>query len=175
MIPIWFFPYRPEFFLSYTDIMKKLFSLLSALALSFTIHAANAEVARPYDETADAHAAIAQALKQAQAGRKNVLLIFGANWCKDCLELDKSMHGQSADLIAKKFVVVKIDVGQFDKNKDIAESYGNPIKKGIPAAVVLNPDNSVVFASKGGELSNARRMSEQGVYDFFNQIVTQRQ
>jgi hypothetical protein len=30
-----------------------------------------------------------------------------------------------------------------------------------------------LFASKGGELSNARKMSEQGVYDFFNQIMTQ--
>ena len=153
--------------------MKKLFSLFSALTLGFMLHSANAEVARPYDESADAPAAVAQALKQAQASRKNVLLIFGANWCKDCLELDKSMHGQSADLIAKKFVVVKVDVGQFDKNKDLAESYGNPIKKGIPAAVVLKADNTVLFASKGGELSNARRMSEQGVYDFFNQIVSQ--
>ncbi|MBR7784150.1 thioredoxin family protein [Undibacterium luofuense] len=126
----------------------------------------------PYDETADAPAAVAQARKQAAAEQKNVLVIFGANWCKDCLELDKSMHGKSAELISKKFVLVKVDVGQFDKNKDLAEAYGNPIKKGIPAAVVLKPDNTVLFASKGGELSNARRMSEQGVYDFFNQIVS---
>jgi protein disulfide-isomerase len=102
-----------------------------------------------------------------------VLVIFGANWCKDCLELDRSMQGQSAALIASKFIVVKVDVGQFDKNLTLANSYGNPIKKGIPAAVVLKADNSVLFASKGGELSNARKMSEQGVYDFFNQIVTQ--
>lgn len=153
--------------------MKKLLSLISALLLAAGLQTANAEVARPYDESADAPAAVKQALKQAQGAHKNVLVIFGANWCKDCLELDKSMHGQSAELIAKKFVVVKVDVGQFDKNKELAESYGNPIKKGIPAAVVLKPDNTVLFASKGGELSNARRMSEQGVYDFFNQIVSQ--
>ena len=153
--------------------MKKIIALFNAAVLGLSLQVANAEVARPYDEAADAPAAVKQALKQAQTSHKNVLVIFGANWCKDCLELDKSMHGQSADLIAKKFVVVKVDVGQFDKNKDLAESYGNPIKKGIPAAVVLKPDNTILFASKGGELSNARRMSEQGVYDFFNQIVTQ--
>jgi protein disulfide-isomerase len=33
-----------------------------------------------------------------------VLVIFGANWCKDCLELDRSMQGQSAALIASKFI-----------------------------------------------------------------------
>jgi protein disulfide-isomerase len=134
---------------------------------------AHADVARPYDETADAPAAVAKALTQAQASNKKVLVIFGANWCKDCLELDRSMQGQSAALIASKFVLVKVDVGQFDKNLALANSYGNPIKKGIPAAVVLKADNSVLFASKGGELSNARKMSEQGVYDFFNQIITQ--
>ncbi|MFZ4529191.1 MAG: thioredoxin family protein [Undibacterium curvum] len=155
--------------------MKKILTLISALVLGMSLHSAQAAGNAPYDETADAPAAVGAALKQAQASKKNVLLIFGANWCKDCLELDKSMHGQSADLIAKKFVVVKVNVGQFDKNKELIETYGNPTKKGIPAAVVLKPDNTVLFASKGGELSNARRMSEQGVYDFFNQIVTQHQ
>lgn len=164
-------------FLSCGFNMKKTFSfvsrLISACTIGLALNLAHADVARPYDETADAPAAVAKALTQAQASNKKVLVIFGANWCKDCLELDRSMQGQSAALIASKFVLVKVDVGQFDKNLALANSYGNPIKKGIPAAVVLKADNSVLFASKGGELSNARKMSEQGVYDFFNQIITQ--
>ncbi|MBC3862023.1 thioredoxin family protein [Undibacterium jejuense] len=155
--------------------MKKILSLLASFALSLSLNIAHADIAHPYDETADAPAMVTKALAEAKTAKKDVLVIFGANWCKDCLELSKSMQGQSAALIASKFVVVKVDVGQFDKNQDLANSYGNPIKKGIPAAVVLKPDNTVLYASKGGELSNARRMSEQGVYDFFNQIVTQRQ
>lgn len=147
--------------------------LISVCALGFALNTAHADAARPYDEAADAPAAVTKALAQAQSSNKKVLVIFGANWCKDCLDLDRSMQGQSAALIASKFVVVKVDVGQFDKNLVLANSYGNPIKKGIPAAVVLKADNSVLYTSKGGELSNARKMSEQGVYDFFNQIVTQ--
>ncbi|MFZ6848847.1 thioredoxin family protein [Undibacterium sp. RuRC25W] len=159
--------------------MKKILRSLAGLALSLglglslSISAAHADLLHPYDETADAQANVTKALVQAKSGNKDVLVIFGANWCKDCLELNKSMQGQSAAMIASKFVVVKVNVGQFDKNLDLAASYGNPIKKGIPAAVVLTPDNTVLFASKGGELSNARRMSEQGVYDFFNQIASQ--
>lgn len=149
--------------------MKKLLSLIFALAFSL----AQAAPDLPYDESADAPAALQQALRQAQAEHKKVLVIFGANWCKDCLELAKSLQGQSAALIAAKFVLVKVDVGQFDKNQALVLAYGNPTKKGIPAAVLLQPDNSVLYASKGGELSNARRMSEQGVYDFFSQIASQ--
>jgi thioredoxin 1 len=125
----------------------------------------------PYDEKADAHADLTRALTQAKADNKKVLAVFGANWCKDCRELDKALHGKSAALIDGKFVVVKIDVGNFDKNTDLAKDYGNPIKKGIPAAVVLTPDNKVVYATRGGELADARSMGETGIYDFFNEMI----
>ena len=140
------------------------------MALFLTLPAAQAGVAPAYNESADAHAVLQTALSEARGANKIVLIIFGANWCKDCLELNKAMHGQSAPLLESKFVVVKIDVGQFDKNLDLANAYGNPIKKGIPAAVVLTTDNTVLYASKGGELSNARHMGEQGITDFFTQI-----
>ena len=153
--------------------MKKRLRLLCALALSAALLPAIAAPVQVYDETADAQAAVTKALAQAKNSHKKVLVLFGANWCKDCLELDKSLQGQSAALIASKFVLVKVNVGQFDKNLDLVHQYDNPIKKGIPAAVMLNPDNTVLYASKGGELSNARRMSEQGVFDFFSQVLTQ--
>ncbi|MBI3229280.1 MAG: hypothetical protein HYZ45_03585 [Burkholderiales bacterium] len=74
---------------------------------------------------------------------------------------------KNAAMMAKSFKVVKVDVGNFDRNLDIANSYGNPLKKGIPAAVLVSPSNQVLFATKGGELANARKMSDSGVYDFF--------
>ncbi|MBC3910261.1 MULTISPECIES: thioredoxin family protein [Undibacterium] len=151
--------------------MKKLLSLIFTLSLAWLINPASAAPPQAYDETADAKAAVSQALAEARKVDKKVLVIFGANWCKDCLELDKSMHGKNEALLASKFITVKVNVGQFDKNKELVDLYGNPTKKGIPAAVLLRPDNSVLYASKGGELSNARKMSEQGVYDFFDEIT----
>ncbi|MES2038192.1 MAG: thioredoxin family protein [Pseudomonadota bacterium] len=151
--------------------MKKLLSLIFTCSLVFAINPASAAPPQAYDETADAQAAINKALSEAKKTDKKVLVVFGANWCKDCLELDKSMHGKNEALLASKFITVKVNVGQFDKNKELVDFYGNPTKKGIPAAVLLRPDNSVLFASKGGELSNARKMSEQGVYDFFDEIT----
>ncbi|MBV8665128.1 MAG: thioredoxin family protein [Burkholderiaceae bacterium] len=150
--------------------MKKLLGLLiAALAALFMSHAMAADL--PYDESADAHAGISHALADAQSAHKEVLLVFGANWCKDCRELDKALHGKSAPLIDGKFVVIKVDVGNFDKNLDIAETYGNPIKKGIPAAVVLTADNKILYSTKGGELADARSMGENGIYDFFSKVV----
>ena len=65
----------------------------------------------------------------------------------------------------------KVDVGRFDRNLDISSVYGEPTKKGIPAAVVLSPGNDILYATRAGELSNARRMSDTGVHDFFQNAV----
>ncbi|HTT09102.1 MAG TPA: thioredoxin family protein [Gammaproteobacteria bacterium] len=125
----------------------------------------------PYDETADAKASVTQAITQAREDNKKVLLIFGANWCPDCRELAKALEGRSGDLLGEKFIVVKIDVGNFDKNLELVNAYGNPIKGGIPAAVVLTPENAIVYSTKAGELANARNMGEDGIYDFLRQKV----
>jgi len=101
-----------------------------------------------------------------------VLVIFGANWCADCRALDQALStGKNAELVAREFKVVKVDVGNFDRNLDLAARYGNPIKKGIPAAVVLSSEDQVLYATRLGELADARHMSDTGIYDFFKRVV----
>ena len=126
----------------------------------------------PYDEAADAQAAIRAALGAVGTGPRRVLIVFGANWCEDCRSLDQALKsGRNADLMAREFEVVKVDVGRFDRNLDVVKAYGDPIRKGIPAAVVLSGDERVLYVTQAGELSNARRMSATGVYDFFDGVV----
>src|SRR5476651_1314743 len=126
---------------------KFLLSLSLLVAVSAT-----AAPTLPYDDAADAKTAVTQALASVQADHRPVLLIFGANWCEDCRALDKALHSdKNAELIDRQFKVVKISVGHFDQNLDLAAAYGNPIKKGILAA--------------------ARRMSETGIYDFFDRVT----
>ncbi|MEO2216156.1 thioredoxin family protein [Chromobacterium vaccinii] len=150
--------------------MKKLLILLSLLLASAAAQAGDL----PYDEKADAKAALSLTLEAAQQSRQPVLLILGANWCQDCRALDAALNsGKSAELLAREFKVVKVDVGNFDHNLDIDAEYGHPIAKGIPAAVVLSPDNKVIYATRAGELADARRMSETGVYEFFERVSRQ--
>ena len=47
-----------------------------------------------------------------------------------------------------------------------------PIKKGIPAVAILSPRGEVLYATKEGELANARTMSDKGIYDFFKTVTT---
>lgn len=144
--------------------------LLAALAVaSATLAFAGAQ---PYDEGADAKAQIKSALADAAAAQLPVLVVFGANWCGDCKMLDAAFkEGASAPLIAKSFKVVKVDVGRFDRNTDIAKSYGVPLKLGIPAVAVLAQDGRVLYATKGGELADARAMGDKGIYDFFVKVT----
>jgi thioredoxin 1 len=138
--------------------------LLCLLAVATSAFAATL----PYDESADAKAQISQALAAAKAHDGKVLVIFGANWCEDCRVLDRALKAdKSALLISEQFSVVKVDVGRFDRNLDVSAAYGDPIKKGIPAAIVVSADNQLLYATRAGELANARRMSETGIYDFF--------
>ncbi|RZJ09000.1 MAG: thioredoxin family protein [Rubrivivax sp.] len=145
--------------------------VLTALLLAASL-AAQAAPPAIYDEGADANAAIKSTLADAEQAKLPVLVVFGANWCGDCCMLDATFKtGPSAPLIAKNFKVVKVDVGRFDRNADIAERYGVPLKKGIPAVAVLSPRGKLLYATEGGELANARKMGDQGVYDFFTRIT----
>jgi len=147
--------------------MKRLLLLLS-LFVSVAAYAVDV----PYNTAADANADVAHALAQAKATHTPVLLIFGANWCEDCRSLDRALKtGKNAELIKQQFQVVKIDVGNFDHNLDITKRYDDPIKKGIPAAVIVSPDDKILYSTKAGELSNARRMNDDGVYGFFKQAI----
>jgi thioredoxin 1 len=124
---------------------------------------------RGYDEAADARSGIESARLQALAGGKQVLLLFGANWCGDCRVLDRSMKlGRLKPVIDARFVVVKVDVGRFDRNVDIAQRYGVPLKQGIPTVAVLAADGSARFVTSGGELASARNMGEDELVRFFD-------
>ena len=147
-------------------MIRRLF-LLTTLAATLA-----GAAALPYDESADAKAAVQQALAAAKADKLPVLLVFGANWCEDCRALDLALKtGRNAELMAKEFKLVKVDVGNFNRNLDIDRMYGDPIKMGIPAAVLLSPDAKVLYATRAGELADARRMSESGIHDFFKGVV----
>ena len=82
----------------------------------------------------DAHAEIKEALAMAAKQHKNVIVVFGANWCYDCHVLDLAFHRPDlAGVLQRNYEVVHVDVGEGDKNQDLMQQYHVPMKKGIPA------------------------------------------
>ncbi len=127
----------------------------------------------PYDESAIPSAQLPHALDAARSENKRVLIVFGANWCEDCRALDKEIHagGDLTKLVDQRYVVLKVDVGHFDKNKDFSHLYGDPTGKGIPSVVVVTPKNEVVYETRAGELADARHMGGEGITTFFKQLA----
>jgi protein disulfide-isomerase len=146
----------------------KILHTLSFMFLAVVATAADS----PYNETADAKLEIRQALTPAATTKTPVIVVFGANWCGDCKMLDSAMkNGASASLLSRDFKIVKVNVGHFDKNLDVAKSYGVPLAKGIPAVVIISTKNEVLYATRDGELANARKMGDNGIYEFFKRVT----
>lgn len=126
----------------------------------------------PYDDGADANKQVEQAFTLAEQSGKRVLLVFGANWCPDCRVFDQELSkGKIAALVKDNFVTVKIDIGNWDNNLDVVEQYDNPIVKGIPAIVSAASNGDVLYASRAGELANARSMGKDAIMAFFQKIL----
>ena len=149
--------------------MKLITALLISACLSAFVHAE----ASVYDESADARAQVAQALANAKSDSKQVMIVFGANWCGDCKMLDTEFKKPALKaLLEKNYVIVKVDVNRFNKNLDVVKPYGDVIKKGIPSIVIASPTNQLIYATHGGELADARKMGEAGVATFFQKLAT---
>ncbi len=123
-----------------------------------------------YSETANPTADIAVAVAQAGKENKRVILDFGGDWCGDCQVLDLYLQqSPNGSLLAKNFVLVHIDIGQMDRNVDVAEKYKVPIQKGVPALAVLDSSGKLLYSQENKEFENMRNMSVASVTQFLNQ------
>jgi thioredoxin 1 len=120
-------------------------------------------------QNVDANQEIEEAIHTAAAAHKRVLLVFGGNWCFDCHVLDEAFHSpEIAPTLNKSFVVAHIDIGQMDKNLDVAKKYDIPLERGVPAIAVLDSDGKLLFSQKRGEFEAARSMAPEDILAFLN-------
>jgi len=124
---------------------------------------------RIYPDVSAANADITAALKEAAGTKRRVIVDFGGDWCTDCKVLDINLRKpENADLVKRNYVVVHVNVGDkgIKSNFDVAERYGVPLKKGVPALVVLESDGRVVYSQKNGEFESMRSMDPSSVTAF---------
>ena len=142
-------------------------SAILAVLTAFAVIPARAAERDIYPTPAQAKSDLAAALAASAAGHKRIILDFGGNWCTDCHVLDTYMHDSTNQpLIDANFLVVHINVGRIDQNLDIAERYGIPLKKGVPAIAVLSSRGKLLYSQTGGEFEDMRHMDSSALTEF---------
>lgn len=119
--------------------------------------------------TGDARQQIHDAVARAGREHKNVLLVFGADWCYDCHVLDKAFHRPDiAVALNPNYELVNIDIGEGNKNLDLAAQYEVALNRGVPAVAVLDSKGALLYSQKAGEWERARALGPQDLLEFLN-------
>lgn len=149
----------------------KLFRSIALSALLIAAVTMGHSAARDiYPDPAQAKADLAAALKTAAQTHRRILLDFGGNWCGDCQVLDIYFHNaDNRSILDANYVLVHVNVGQYDANLDMAEKYGIPLKRGVPAVAVLSEAGKLLYSQKSGEFESMRRMEPAAVTRFLVQ------
>jgi thioredoxin 1 len=128
----------------------------------------------PYDSKADARRDVADAKARAAASGKMLMVMFGANWCPDCLTLHKDLEDPvTREYAHDKFEMVNVDVGEFGKNSDVARELGVAVN-GIPLAVFFSSDGRPLCDTRGGELEPSRHYTSREILDFLKEVADHR-
>ncbi len=129
-----------------------------------TPYTPNKHLYPPVEEAApDVHAALLKARQE----HKRILLDFGGDWCGDCQVLDIYFHqSPNAELLARYFIKVNVNIGQEDANIELAHKYDVPVH-GVPALAVLDSRGHVLFA-QDQQFSDMRYMEPSSVTEFLN-------
>jgi thiol:disulfide interchange protein len=137
-------------------------ALLEPVTAKKDLYAANADAKKEIEET----------LKLARAEKKRVMLIFGANWCYDCHVLDRALHeGAAGKIVEKNFLLIHVDIGEGEKNLDLAKLYKTPLDKGVPAVAILDHQGKLLYSSGAGEFEAARRMMKKDLVAFLSKWI----
>ena len=122
-----------------------------------------------YPVNEDAQRQIASALTKAKTDRKRVLLVFGADWCYDCHVLEKAFRSRElSNIVQNHFLVLHINIGRGEANRDLQSKYDIDVDKGVPAIAVLDSRGRMVNSPAHDKISAARRMTYAQLADALN-------
>lgn len=113
------------------------------------------------------------AIKGADSNEKNILLIFGADWCSWCNRLANFIkeNKKVSHLLTEKYVVIKVDVGKWDTNLDLMKKYNARQKVGVPSLAVLDSKGKFIVFQETGSLEEGKGHSEEKVLNFLKKYL----
>jgi len=131
-------------------------------------HKAAHDEPRPYDPKADAEIDINHTLIAAKEDDKLGLLVFGANWCHDSRALAAHFEKpRFQSLLRSHYKMTYIDVGQKNRNIDLARRFGVDNIVGTPTIFVTDSDGNVLNLETAPTWRNAASRNEDDIFDYF--------
>nr|WP_315029273.1 thioredoxin family protein [uncultured Chryseobacterium sp.] len=122
-----------------------------------------------------ANVVVNKALTEAKKGKKNVLLMFHASWCKWCKTMEKNMKlSETQPIFDKRFVTAYIDVQERGEKKSLENPGGQELMNkykgenaGLPFWLILSPKGEVLadsFNAKGENLGSPATSEEVAAF-----------
>lgn len=113
-----------------------------------------------FDRQVNGEELVDKAITRAQQEHKRIVLFFGANWCPWCRELHHAFTEDPSILavLRPSFILVYIDANTRNntkRNPMMIERYGNPVKNGLPALVLLDQDGTQLTTQETGPLAGS--------------------
>jgi thioredoxin-related protein len=147
--------------------MKKItFSVVILLACAML--ASSQEKPSTYRPEADAKAELKDAILNAKAEKKHVLIQIGGNWCPWCIKFHQfaTTEPKVDSIIKADYVNLLLNYSRENKNLDILESFQFPQRFGFPVFVVLDGDGKLLHTQDSGLLELDKGYSVKKVSTF---------
>ena len=143
----------------------KTITLIAALALAAC---GKTESRGGYDASRDAGADVRNALSEAKAGHKRVLVEAGGNWCSWCKIMDRYFedHSELAALRDKNYVTVRVNVESGGPIPGVLLSY--PAPAGFPHIYILDETGALIQSQNTGELESGQSYDLEKFTAFLN-------
>lgn len=127
-----------------------------------------------YDASRLAQDDVEQAQAYAAENGLKTIIVMGANWCHDSRALAGHFQTPKFQTLFKDhYSVVYVDVGQKNRNLDIARSFGLDGIVGTPTIIVTDTEGKVLNLDTAPTWRNAASRSEDDIYTYFEGFSTQ--
>lgn len=112
------------------------------------------------------------ALLQARETGRDVMVVFGADWCDRCALLKRYMdESELQNRIKSQFIVLHVDVGYWDKNQRYEAQMGHPTREGLPAVVIADSSDKFTSIMTSEELVTFLPDRDQPIYDWMDRVL----
>ena len=102
---------------------------------------------------------------------KQSLFLFGANWCPDAQCLDAILRIPTFEsYLNEHFSIMRIDVGEYDRNMSLMEPLGLPSQEGIPRVIVLDLKGEPINLETNDRWRSARQSDPQDIFEYFQNL-----